>query len=103
MAGERAPKFSTLHISYNKFSLTKKLWLPSKSFSSYTLIKLSDNSLIATEKLNLKGMTRKSKGKRKRQKTGLNRSILDVGIGNSRKENFRRKGAGTVLYRRRVA
>ena len=43
---------------------------------------VSDNSLIATEKLNLKGMTRKSKGKRKKQKTGLNRSILDVGIGN---------------------
>jgi len=54
--------------------------------------------MIATEKLNLKGMTRKAKkrttqgevsssrgrskqGKRKRQKTGLNRSILDVGIG----------------------
>ena len=43
---------------------------------------VSDNSLIATEKLNLKEMTRKSKGKRKKQKTGLNRSILDVGIGN---------------------
>ncbi|ELR98054.1 RNA-guided endonuclease TnpB family protein, partial [Gloeocapsa sp. PCC 73106] len=43
---------------------------------------VSDNSLIATEKLNLKGMTRKAKGKRKRQKTGLNRAILDVGIGN---------------------
>jgi putative transposase len=27
-------------------------------------------------------MTRKSKGKRKRQKSGLNRSLLDVGIGN---------------------
>ncbi|NJM72503.1 MAG: transposase [Scytonema sp. RU_4_4] len=40
------------------------------------------NSLVATEKLNLKGMTRKSKGKRKRQKSGLNRSLLDVGIGN---------------------
>ena len=39
--------------------------------------------LIATEKLSLKGMTRKAKkgSKRKRQKTGLNRSILDVGIG----------------------
>lgn len=44
---------------------------------------VSGNSLIATEKLNLKGMTRKAKkgSKRKRQKTGLNRSILDVGIG----------------------
>lgn len=42
---------------------------------------VSSHSLVATEELNLKGMTRKSKGKRKRQKTGLNRSILDVGIG----------------------
>lgn len=44
---------------------------------------VSCNRLIATEKLNLKGMTRKAKkgSKRKRQKTGLNRSILDVGIG----------------------
>ncbi len=45
---------------------------------------VSSNSLVATEKLNLKGMTRKAKkgNKRKRQKTGLNRSLLDVGIGN---------------------
>ncbi|MDJ0530932.1 MAG: transposase [Xenococcaceae cyanobacterium MO_207.B15] len=45
---------------------------------------VSCNSLVATEKLNLKGMTRKAKSgsKRKRQKTGLNRSLLDVGIGN---------------------
>ncbi len=42
------------------------------------------NSLVATEELNLKGMTRKAKkgSKRKAQKTGLNRSMLDVGIGN---------------------
>jgi len=38
--------------------------------------------MVVTEKLNIKAMTRKSnKGKRKRQKTGLNRSILDVGWG----------------------
>ncbi len=45
---------------------------------------VSSNSLVATEKLNLKGMTRKARkgSKRKRQKTGLNRSLLDVGIGN---------------------
>ena len=43
---------------------------------------VSCNSFIATEKLNLKGMTRQSKGKKKRQKSGLNRSVLDVGIGN---------------------
>ena len=40
------------------------------------------NSIIVTEKINLKGMTHKAKtGQRKRQKTGLNRSLLDVGIG----------------------
>ncbi|HYX17346.1 MAG TPA: transposase [Nostoc sp.] len=45
---------------------------------------VSSNSLVATEKLNIKGMTRKAKkgSKRKHQKTGLNRSLLDVGIGN---------------------
>jgi IS605 OrfB family transposase len=44
---------------------------------------VSSNSLVATEKLNIKGMTRKAKrgSKRKRQKTGLNRSILDTGWG----------------------
>jgi len=45
---------------------------------------VKSNSLLATEKLNIKGITRKAnKGsKRKHQKTGLNRSLLDVGIGN---------------------
>lgn len=43
---------------------------------------VSRNSLVATEKLNLRGMTRKAKGMRRRQKSGLNRSLLDVGIGN---------------------
>jgi putative transposase len=45
---------------------------------------VSSNSLVATEELNLKGMTAKAKkgSKRKAQKTGLNRSMLDVGIGN---------------------
>ena len=44
---------------------------------------VSCNSLIATEKLQIKNMTRKAKkkSKRKRQKTGLNRNLLDVGIG----------------------
>ena len=43
---------------------------------------VSSNSLVATEKLNLKGMTASAKnGKRKHQKSGLNRSILDVGMG----------------------
>lgn len=40
------------------------------------------NSLVATEKLEVQNMTRKAKkGKRKRQKAGLNKSILDVGFG----------------------
>lgn len=40
------------------------------------------NSLVATEELAVKNMTAKAKkGKRKRQKAGLNRSILDVGFG----------------------
>ena len=44
---------------------------------------ISSNSLIGTEQLNIKGMTKKAKkgSKRKKQKTGLNRSILDVGMG----------------------
>jgi putative transposase len=44
---------------------------------------VSGNSLIVTEKLNIKRMTRKAKkgSKRKAQKTGLNRNMLDVGIG----------------------
>jgi putative transposase len=40
------------------------------------------NSLVAGEKLNVKGMTAKAKkGKCKAQKAGLNRSILEVGFG----------------------
>lgn len=43
---------------------------------------VSSNSLVATEELTVKNMTaRAKKGKRKRQKAGLNRSILDVGFG----------------------
>jgi putative transposase len=43
---------------------------------------VSSNSLVAGEKLNVKGMTAKAKkGKRKAQKAGLNRSILEVGFG----------------------
>lgn len=42
---------------------------------------VSGNSLIAGEQLNVSGMTRKAKkGKRKKQKAGLNRSILSVGF-----------------------
>jgi putative transposase len=41
---------------------------------------VSSHSLVAGEQLNVKGMTRKGKTK-KRQKAGLNRSMLDVGFG----------------------
>ncbi|MEO0855059.1 MAG: transposase, partial [Cyanobacteria bacterium J06648_11] len=40
---------------------------------------VSSNSLVASEKLELSKMTRQGKA-RKRQKAGLNRSLLDVGI-----------------------
>jgi putative transposase len=43
---------------------------------------VSSNSFVATEKLEVSKMTRKAKkGKRKKQKAGLNKSILDVGMG----------------------
>lgn len=43
---------------------------------------VSSNSLIATERIEVKNMTAKAKkGKRKKQKAGLNKSILDVGFG----------------------
>jgi len=43
------------------------------------------NSFVATEKLEVSKMTRKAKkGKRKKQKAGLNKSILDVGMGRLR-------------------
>jgi putative transposase len=43
---------------------------------------VSGNSLVAGEELNVLGMTAiAKKGKRKKQKPGLNRSILDVGFG----------------------
>ncbi|GAB4195328.1 MAG: RNA-guided endonuclease TnpB family protein [Coleofasciculaceae cyanobacterium] len=63
---------------------------------------VSGNSLIATEELNLKGMTRKAKkgSKRKAQKTGLNRSTLDVGIGNLTKaiEYKLQESGGFLVY-----
>lgn len=60
---------------------------------------VSCNSLIATEKLNIKNMTRKAKkgSKRKRQKAGLNRSMLDVGIGMLKKAiAYKAKEAGAI-------
>jgi putative transposase len=51
---------------------------------------VSSNSLVATEKLTLKGMTCKAKGKGKKHKSGLNRSLLDVAIGMT-KDNIKYK------------
>jgi len=51
---------------------------------------VSSNSMVATEKLTLKGMTRKAKGKGKKQKAGLNRSLLDVAMGMT-KDNIKYK------------
>ncbi len=43
---------------------------------------VSGNSTVVTEKLEVKKMSAKAKkGKRKKQKAGLNKSILDVGMG----------------------
>ena len=43
---------------------------------------ISGNSTVVTEKLEVKNMSAKAKkGKRKKQKAGLNKSILDVGMG----------------------
>ncbi len=43
---------------------------------------VSSNSFVATEKLEVSKMTRQAKkGKRKKQKAGLSKSILDVGFG----------------------
>jgi putative transposase len=63
---------------------------------------VSSNSLVATEELNLKGMTRSCKkgSKRKAQKTGLNRSMLDVGIGELTKaiEYKLQEASGFLVY-----
>jgi putative transposase len=63
---------------------------------------VSSNSMVATEELNLKGMTRKAKkgSKRQAQKTGLNRSMLDVAIGNLTKAiEYKLQEAGGFLVK----
>lgn len=61
---------------YNKATNQRQNWVHHQAAQI-----TSGNSLVATEKLEVNKMTRKPKkgSKRKRQKTGLNRSILDVG------------------------
>ena len=63
---------------------------------------VSGNSLVVTEELNLKGMTHKAKkgSKRKAQKTGLNRSMLDVGIGELTKAiEYKLQEAGGIFVK----
>ena len=64
---------------YRKAANQRQNWVQRAATAQIT----SGNSLVATEKLEVTKMTRKAKkgSKRKRQKTGLNRSILDVGWG----------------------
>jgi putative transposase len=60
---------------------------------------VSRNSLVVSEKLGISGMTRKAKkGKRKRQKSGLNRSILDVGWGMMRGMLEYKEGEANGIY-----
>lgn len=61
---------------------------------------VSRNSLVAGEQLNIKGMTRKPKkgSKRKRQKSGLNRSILEVGMGRISKYLEYKLAEGDGIY-----
>ncbi len=62
--------------------LTRKVSLQRQDWSHKVAAQIvSCNSLVATEKLNLRNMTRKANRKGRRQKAGLNRSILDVGMG----------------------
>lgn len=60
--------------------LQRKAGLQRKDWAHKTTAQIvSSHSLVVGEKLTVKNMTRKSK-KRKRQKAGLNRSILDTGM-----------------------
>ncbi|MDJ0713291.1 MAG: transposase [Prochloraceae cyanobacterium] len=65
------------------FYLVGESPLGANLFDFTTQIGLGVSLNSSTEKLNVKNMTRKAKkgSKRKRQKTGLNRNILDVGMG----------------------
>lgn len=62
--------------------LQRKAGLQRKDWAHKTTAQIvSGNSLVVGEKLTVKNMIRKAKkGKRRRQKAGLNRSILDTGM-----------------------
>ena len=89
---KRAPNFKKHTLASNRWrkaqrkvsKLVRKVANQRQDFIHKVAAQIvSSNSMVATEKLNLKNMTKKAKkgSKRKQQKTGLNRSILDVGMG----------------------
>src|SRR5919202_6405119 len=95
----------------NSLPAFKEVWTEYKQLGSQALqatlkrVDLAYQSFfkgIATEELNLKGMTKKVKksSKRKAQKTGLNRSMLDVGINNLTKaiEYKLQEAGGFLVY-----
>ncbi|HEY9800713.1 MAG TPA: transposase [Leptolyngbyaceae cyanobacterium] len=62
---------------YRKVAESRQNWV-----HQVTTWIISGNSTVVTEQLEVKNMSAKAKkGKRKKQKTGLNKSILDVGMG----------------------
>jgi putative transposase len=62
---------------YRKISNQRQDWV-----HQVTTRIISGNSTVVTEQLEVKNMSAKAKkGKRKKQKAGLNKSILDVGMG----------------------
>jgi putative transposase len=74
-------RFKKAQASVSK--LTRKVGNQRQNWVHQVAVEIvSCNSFIATEKLEVKNMTAKAKkGKRKKQKAGLNKSILDVGFG----------------------
>ncbi|MBV9388747.1 MAG: transposase, partial [Chroococcidiopsidaceae cyanobacterium CP_BM_ER_R8_30] len=72
------------HASKKVSQLQRKIACSRQNWVHHQAIQItSGNSMVASEKLEVKNMIRKAKpgSKRKQQKTGLNRSILDVGWG----------------------
>jgi transposase len=108
---ERFGHSDSYYEQQNSLPAFKEVWTEYKQLGSQALqatlkrVDLAYQSFfkgIATEELNLKGMTKKAKksSKRKAQKTGLNRSMLDVGINNLTKaiEYKLQEAGGFLVY-----
>ncbi len=74
-------RFKKAQVSVSK--LTRKVSNQRQNWVHQVAAEIvSSNSFVATEKLEVKNMIPKAKkGKRKKQKAGLNKSTLDVGFG----------------------